>query len=177
MSKPRYATIEDAQAHGSICGGCQITGAESVLSICAGCKSAHYCVRPSHFNPVLKQGREFFFILEPGLPAQGLGLPQGMPISNRDVETAGILICCCVINRHCARLLNPIHTSGNLNLVLDWISSYSISGKSIMAPFSAGHVSMPLIFDAIPNAAKRIYYLLYWRQTAQREGEEKMPGR
>jgi hypothetical protein len=34
----RYTTIEDARAHGAICGNCHITGAEIKLLVCAGCK-------------------------------------------------------------------------------------------------------------------------------------------
>jgi hypothetical protein len=40
MSDPlRYTTIQDARAHGAVCGYCHITGAETKLSICAGCKN------------------------------------------------------------------------------------------------------------------------------------------
>jgi hypothetical protein len=35
----RYTTIEDARAHGAICGHCNITAAEIKLFICAGCKN------------------------------------------------------------------------------------------------------------------------------------------
>jgi len=35
----RYNTIEDARAHGAICGYCHTTAAEIKLSVCAGCKT------------------------------------------------------------------------------------------------------------------------------------------
>jgi hypothetical protein len=35
----RYNTIEDARAHGAICGYCHIAAAEIKLSVCAGCKT------------------------------------------------------------------------------------------------------------------------------------------
>jgi hypothetical protein len=35
----QYTTIEDARAHGAICGHCHITAAEIKLFVCAGCKN------------------------------------------------------------------------------------------------------------------------------------------
>jgi hypothetical protein len=34
----KYTSIQDAKAHGSVCGYCRITGAEKKLSVCAACK-------------------------------------------------------------------------------------------------------------------------------------------
>ena len=37
-----YTSIQDAKAHGAVCGCCHITGAERKLSTCAGCKIVQY---------------------------------------------------------------------------------------------------------------------------------------
>ena len=38
----RYNTIEEARAHGAVCGYCRITAAEIKLSVCAGCKAQQW---------------------------------------------------------------------------------------------------------------------------------------
>ena len=38
----RYTSIQDARAHGTVCGCCHITGVERKLSTCAGCKIVQY---------------------------------------------------------------------------------------------------------------------------------------
>ena len=67
----RYTSIQDARAHGAVCGCCHITEAERKLSTCAGCKIVQYdsTVHEAPFRQ-LKYSKHRFFIVTSKQPLE-----------------------------------------------------------------------------------------------------------